>query len=619
MRPAIFLKLHILSFYFLSLFIITACTEKEGEKPPRYLLIDDNYQSNIEAGKVMSQTIQVQVVDADYVPKPNVNVIFKVHAGEVSLSALSSITDIEGYARVEVMFGSKTDNATVIASVFGLEGSPATFNFGVHASAPRVITIVSGNEREGYPGTQPGELLVVKLTDEFSNPVRDAQVRFQVSKGNGTVSSPFSRTTTEGIADIYFRYGDTENVNEIVASYGELKAVFRTYSTIQVKLNQPASVSDGIKLSWTKYVNPSFVSYAIFRSLESPQNFSSIAEIRDKNQNEFIDKTAAPGVVYSYYIKSATALNTVTSNLQTGETGKYVDIKQPAVSMDLVYDKVAKIIYQSNQNTRQIMMFSLTTLAKIDSIQLSESPVSIALSPDREKLYVTLFQKGSLAIVNLKNKSILKTINIASALGNNSIHDIYCSTTGQLFATSWGGFIAKIDETSGNAIRIASDFSFADSPGYFIDDDGKYLYAARLYGAQGTILKLAITEDEVPLIQAATVSLNTERTTLSQDGKWLYLTAGEKVSTENFSSGGFLGLLSEGAAYVSRDEQHYVTLQNDVMKFYDITTRKLIGQSPFRLGIHGVFVDRSASTAVVEVTKNSSYPFTRLYQIPIHN
>lgn len=598
----------------LILFVILSygCQDDDNRPiaPPKYLAIDKTYQSFVEAGKVKAQTIRAMVLDADSLPRENVTVFFTFE-GDISLSASSAITNAEGYASVDVTFGSKIGDASVVASSPGLEGSPATFDFIIRAITPKNITIFSGDEQEDLPGEALANQLVVRLTDEFQNPVSGASITFKVTKSNGNVFWASSHTNQEGNASNYFRVGSDGPINEITASYNEeLKTVFRAYTLTPVKLSPLKNGKDHIELNWTKDVNPTFERYVISRALQGYTTFTAVAEITDINVINYKDYSGIAGAKYWYYVKTVTSQqNSIISTWEKSEYGDYINFSSTDQFFDVSYDEPKGIVYVSNTTQRRILILSMETLQKVDSIQLDANPTNMALSSNRELLYVSLAGTGSFCVIQLSNKSILKRIDVSSALGTKEIGDIYQTSSGELFASSVYNYTVKINEADNTVQRVATNYAPSTVAGYFVGDDGAFLYKESYH----EILKLDLTHSDVPFVNR--MRSGSEGACLSPDGSRIYV-YGSILDTQDFSLVGRLG--HGGRIALSKDGLHLYKVYSGFVAVYNTTTQLLERQIPFAQDASALFINESESTAIIQTKSSYPYPhFMRFYKLSL--
>src|SRR4029450_385140 len=99
------------------------------------------------------------------------------------------LTDAAGRARSKWVLGHTAGNQDVQAEVKTDAGQPLTQTF--HATAlpgpAASITAIKGDQQTGQVGTALADSLVVKVTDQFGNPVSGFSVSWR-AHGGGTVS-----------------------------------------------------------------------------------------------------------------------------------------------------------------------------------------------------------------------------------------------------------------------------------------------------------------------------------------------------------------------------------------------------------------------------------------------
>ncbi len=148
-----------------------------------------------------AQPLEVKVIDAASGQAViDLPVTFELVQGEGSFSAsaadatrkLTVRTDKTGKAAAGLAAGRKIETYSVKISA----GDAAKFNLIemvlpvlVTAGAPIHIEKISGDLQEAITGEELKQPLVVRVTDEFGNPVQTAKVQFSILKGNGRLDT----------------------------------------------------------------------------------------------------------------------------------------------------------------------------------------------------------------------------------------------------------------------------------------------------------------------------------------------------------------------------------------------------------------------------------------------
>lgn len=175
-------------------------------------------------GTALPLDLAVQVTDAVGNPKPGVLVTFAVTAGGGTLSTTSAISDLTGTASVHWTLGSVAGNQTLAALVSGL--TPLTFTAIGKAAAPDALTILTGNNQTGTPGSPLTDSLRVRLVDRFGNPISGVAITFAPSASSGTVSPTVVTTDVNGRAATRWTLGSTGGPKQVVASGGGFSQTF---------------------------------------------------------------------------------------------------------------------------------------------------------------------------------------------------------------------------------------------------------------------------------------------------------------------------------------------------------------------------------------------------------
>jgi len=147
-------------------------------------------------------------------------------AGAATLGALSVPTDASGQAQVTVVAGHTAQAFTVVASVTGVTQT-TTFNLTATAGAPALIEKVSGDTQNAAAGTALANPIIVKVSDQYNNPVQNALVTFSVTGGGGSLNPATGQVNTgsDGKAQIAWTVGTVIGANGLNAAVGALTPV----------------------------------------------------------------------------------------------------------------------------------------------------------------------------------------------------------------------------------------------------------------------------------------------------------------------------------------------------------------------------------------------------------
>lgn len=134
------------------------------------------------AGGTLALPLVVKVTDQNGAAMSGVTVNFTASGG-ASLRSATATTDASGQATDSVtIIGNVAGADTVTASVSGVTTS-AIFTYTATAGAAAAVTVVSGNNQSATAGTALAASMVVKVTDQFGNPVSGATVDWTTTGG----------------------------------------------------------------------------------------------------------------------------------------------------------------------------------------------------------------------------------------------------------------------------------------------------------------------------------------------------------------------------------------------------------------------------------------------------
>lgn len=161
-----------------------------------------------EIGEVLPTPLAVQVLDDSLAPVENAAVIFRVTQGSGAVAAglaeearaVVVQTDATGAATTPFRLGTRsgTANHKVRAQVVGYD-TTAVFTASATGRIGNKVNINSGNNQRGAVGQVLPQPLVVSVTDDGANVVAGARVRFDVTRGGGTL--PGGASTYEATTD----------------------------------------------------------------------------------------------------------------------------------------------------------------------------------------------------------------------------------------------------------------------------------------------------------------------------------------------------------------------------------------------------------------------------------
>ncbi|MCI0511585.1 Ig-like domain-containing protein [candidate division KSB1 bacterium] len=192
--------------------------------------VSGNHQQAIVKHQ-LPKPLVVKVLTDTQQPVSNHLVGFKVTKGSGTfdgnaLKEISIRTDASGSASTTFFVGQKLDTCWVTATANGasgaLVGSPITFTALSQVDAPKSLVLVSGQNQSGAAGYPLHQSLVVKVTDQYANPISGHAVTFTVTEGGGSIGNVNFKTTyteADGTTQVYLTLGPkSQTVNRIQAS-----------------------------------------------------------------------------------------------------------------------------------------------------------------------------------------------------------------------------------------------------------------------------------------------------------------------------------------------------------------------------------------------------------------
>ena len=216
----------------LSVVMLASCGGEAPPGPPATVASLGTSSLSGTVGASLIEPIKVRVTDADSRGVPGVEVTFEVALGSGSLSAIGSAsasvgispqvvgvsaftlvdsTDANGEAAAIWTLGTKAGAQSASATVTGL--TPVSFNA---TASPGPAANSALDPSAGLIGfvsdTLDGELAVA-VVDEYSNPVFDETVTWNVVMGGGAVAVATSQTDASGIARATALLGASPGLN----------------------------------------------------------------------------------------------------------------------------------------------------------------------------------------------------------------------------------------------------------------------------------------------------------------------------------------------------------------------------------------------------------------------
>jgi hypothetical protein len=178
-----------------------ACSDSSNTAPPVATAIAVTSSTNGQTGVVggaLPVPISVEVTDQSGAPIANATVTWTAGARSGSVAASTSITDASGTATAVWTLGTTPGADTLQASIG--TGATAIITATATPGAASAIQISSGGTQTVTAGAQTAPL-VVRMVDQFANPVSGVTITWSVV-GGGSLSSTSTTTDANGLAQV---------------------------------------------------------------------------------------------------------------------------------------------------------------------------------------------------------------------------------------------------------------------------------------------------------------------------------------------------------------------------------------------------------------------------------
>ena len=238
---------------------------------PAAKLIFEEEPSNTVAGEIITPAVVVHAVDQfDNLANTfagTVTLTIANNPGNATLQGTTAIAAAEGIATFSNL---KINNAakgyTLQSTAPNVQSVPSSA-FDIFPSDPAIIVKVSGDNQDGLINTVLEAPLIVKVTDEFNNPVGGITVTFEITDYPETASGQELENTTdetdaEGNAQTILIMGNTDGTYRVTASATDLNDVLfiATISTVRISgtvTEAGTGIADvDVVLTWEGFTQP---------------------------------------------------------------------------------------------------------------------------------------------------------------------------------------------------------------------------------------------------------------------------------------------------------------------------------------------------------------------------
>lgn len=181
----------------------------------RMVLVSGNSQSGT-AGSPLAAPFVVRVQDNNGNPIASFSLQFVIMGGGGQLSVTNTNTGADGRASTLLTLGATVGVNTVEARGTGVSGSPIVFSASGVAGSANKILLTSGNNQTNTVGATLAPL-VVSVQDVNGNAIANHPVSFEITAGNGNLSTQNTTTDANGRAQTTLTLGTTAGLNRVQA------------------------------------------------------------------------------------------------------------------------------------------------------------------------------------------------------------------------------------------------------------------------------------------------------------------------------------------------------------------------------------------------------------------
>ncbi len=164
--------------------------------PASKLVADSGDSQTGPVGGLLNSFVVVLVTDAFGNPKAGIPVNWTVGAGGGAVSAATVISDAAGHARVRWTLGTAAGTQSVSATAGTL--TAAIFTATATPADPSRVQVLSGGGQLAGPGATLPDSIVIRVVDQFGNPVGGVSVTWAPAAGSGTASPSTTSTNAFG-------------------------------------------------------------------------------------------------------------------------------------------------------------------------------------------------------------------------------------------------------------------------------------------------------------------------------------------------------------------------------------------------------------------------------------
>ncbi len=188
--------------------VVMTCS-KDSSGPPSTPAQIQKVSGDLQSGTVgqaLAVPLVVQANDNRGVPFQGATITFAVTQGGGAVGTASAATGADGRASSAWTLGTAAGTGHQVTATLAGVGA-VTFGATAAAGAPATVVAVSGNGQTGAINGALPAAVVVRVDDQFANPVAGRRVDFTVTAGGGSVNPTASTTGPDGTAQTTWMLG----------------------------------------------------------------------------------------------------------------------------------------------------------------------------------------------------------------------------------------------------------------------------------------------------------------------------------------------------------------------------------------------------------------------------
>jgi hypothetical protein len=535
-------------------------------------------------GQALENAIVIRATDAYGNPVENTQIHFEVDPSYGSVEPTTAMTDTSGYAQTNWTLGTTTGQQTMRSYIDGISFYPVTFIAAAAADVPDDLVLLSGGGQGGIVGEELSESLVFAVRDQYENGVPDLTVEFSVISGGGSCDPTSASTDNSGRVSTRWTLG-AQGVNEIRAGAAGLEDTQVTamgYSPVEL-LPATATFST-VELSWQENTNDGFISYQLYRDTNPGVDETStlVTTVTSSSQTTYSDGDFVVGSMYYYRLfvnfEGGFVLRSQEIHVNAGLRAELA-----VNAFKIVLDTERDRLYASLPDLNSVAVVSTSSFEVIDEVIVGSRPQGIALSLDGSVLYSALNGAGAVAVLDLSTQEVTE-IDVGTELGDARTYDVIEAKENTVLVTSnpsSSGFayVVKIDRAGGNAAgRVAGNRIIRSRPTLARDPAGTFAYVGTGF-SPNSLYKLDLNVASCPIVledDHGSVS-GTDRIEVSPDGSRIYLRSGQVLHSGSFNQAGSIG---SGVPELNEDGTLCYVGTGSTINIYDTVTFLQVGSIP---------------------------------------